>query len=330
MTNNLTAVPDFLLDRIEEADAQWGSDRFRNITVYNKNVAQWEKKADPKKAWKMYIGKHKDWEETWPMTGTILLIRKSFYWFLDNVEWKKDMYKSNMLGIFDKWPVVLEWNRTVSEEETVLEQFWPLSVKEMRIFVQTEWWQFFDQMKTPMAWWDPYPTSHVSSHYHIFFQDKATKEIFEIDPKSSYGRFSDVQPWTIEHLKEKAKELSWKRNTDLSFFEVELSCVLDESFYRLNWDFIWYIQEDNIDSVNQVRGYVTEFNNSFVKLASDAQVVVPTAPAKIEAPKAPVAEAPAEVKPAKPKPKTVQPKAPSTKVEVKETATGKTSEDLPW
>ncbi len=282
----------------------------------------------------MYIGKHADWEETEPMTWTILLVRKSFFWFLDNAIGKKDMYKSNLLGIFDKWPVVLEWHKTIGEDEAIAEQFWPYSVKEMREFVQKEDGQFFDQMKTPMAWWDPYPTSHISTHYHVFFQEDESKEIFEIDPKSSYGRFNDIQDWTLEDVKKKAADLCKEaglpnRNVDLSMFKVNLSCILDESFYRLNWELAWFIKEDNAESVKTIRDYVTEFNNGFVKLASDWEVVAPApaiaAPVKVEAPAASL-EATEVIKP-KPKPKK---EAPSTKEAPKTTATGKTEEDLPW
>lgn len=308
MTQELQQLPDFLMQKAAEAEPEWGSkQRFRNVTVYNRNIAKWEKKNDTEKAWKMYFWKVADWVEAPVMTWSILLVRKSFYWFVPNVLWSKDMYWSNQMWIFDKWPAVLQGFKKTEEKnenwemETIKthEIFWPLTVEKMKEFLTEKDWQFFDQMKTPMDWSKPYATSHVSNHYHVYFQEETTKEIFEIDPKASYGKWKDIEEWTLEDVKTKWKELAkeaWLSWFDISMLKVELSCVDGWNFFRLNWNVAWFISEDNSEAVTEVRNYVTEFNNWFTWIEAKAEIKeAPVAPTKqVEAPKAPAKKAPAK------------------------------------
>ena len=213
------------------------------------------------------------WDE---MNLNILLIRKFYTWFVprinefgdilkdDNQKIIKDFYYTPEVDVFNKDNIPLGIQRKGGKREIVgkaPKSDFEAYCKQPKIGDVIN--PLFKEIKTNENTGERYTTSYMKLGYVIYAKDLDTGEIYKIIPWGSYGRFNQIEPWTFEDLKNKAKakykELEGEQVVN-SFIKTKVGIRSDWGFNYLDWQLDWFIEESNLEDVAEVTQLVSDFN----------------------------------------------------------------------
>jgi hypothetical protein len=262
-------VPQHVQDNVDSAQS-W-TQMYGDVTelrVYNPEI--W-KEADPDKVGKIFIGKPSEWIEFWDsIEGTILHVKKSWAWWVPNEYWGKDTYYTNELWVWDK-AVKLKWIKQTGESPSDREEvfIWTGSIENFYKLIQDEAGPFFRKTAEAMDG-SMYPVSWLDRVNMLYIRTEKG-ETFRLNPKSSFWKWNNVKPWTIEQLKVDATNeynMATKKNVktvDLSVVKFKATVwtteVMWKIFYVLKWEFKGFTENDLLKEAQEVKKLI-ESNNT--------------------------------------------------------------------
>jgi len=247
------------------------------LKVYNKPMGK-TAVEDVTKAGKIIV-KNNGWE--FEVFGdeiklNVLLVRKFYTGFVPRIDefWDiqkdenqnviKDFYYTPEVDVFSKDNIAIWIQRKWGKKEVIGKApKWDFDAycKEPKINGSIN--PLFKEMKTNEQTGERYTLSYMKLGYVIYAQDTETEQIYKVIPWGSYWRFSDVQPWTFEDLKNKAKnKYKEEYNTFMldSFINTKVTVRSDWKYYYLDWALDWFQERDNRVTVEETRVLINEFN----------------------------------------------------------------------
>ena len=240
------------------------------LRVYNPQMNG--KDEMPEANGKIYIGKPSEKIEYWTeIKGTILEVKKSFCGYIPNEYWGKDVWYTNEVWVWDK-SIKLKGVKQNSEDPKDREELFVgvWSMDNFYSLIQDKEWPFFRKMAEAMDW-SQYPVSWLDKVIMLYIKTDGW-EVFRLNPKSSFWKWNNIKPWTIEQLKIDATNAYNKatgktvKSIDLSHVKFKATVkqieVMNKTFNVLDWSFDWFVEENLLKEAETVKKLITENNEA--------------------------------------------------------------------
>ena len=238
------------------------------LKVYNPPISG--KDDSPESNGKIFIWKPSEKIEYWTeIEWTILYNTKSWCWWIPNEFWGKDVYWTDEVWMWDK-AIKLKGMKQLSEEPKDREEvvFGAWSIDNLYKLIQDQDGPFFRKMAESMDG-EKYPVSWLDKVNMLYIKTE-WGETFRLNPKSSFWKYNNIKPWTIEQMKIDATNAynAWVaksvKSVDLSHCKFKAKVkqieVMSKTFNVLDWQFDWFVQDNLLKDVEAVKWLVKDNN----------------------------------------------------------------------